>query len=116
LAPWVIKIRFVIIIFVFAIDYAIHQLTNPANAASIRYLGMAVILWLISASSFLIYNQLSRDYVLQAYLQIFCDIVIITAIVHITGDLESNYFSLYLLTIILASISDPGGARFWWPP
>ena len=44
--PWVIKIRFVIIIFVFAIDYAIHSLApNPANAASIRYLGIAVILW-----------------------------------------------------------------------
>ena len=24
--PWVIKIRFVIIVFVFAIDYSIHQL------------------------------------------------------------------------------------------
>ena len=102
---WVIKIRFVIIIFVFAIDYAIHSLApNPANAASILRLGMAIILWLILNLFFLIYNQLSRDYLLQAYLQIFCDIVIITAIVHVTGDLDSNYFSLYLVTIILASI------------
>jgi two-component system sensor histidine kinase PilS (NtrC family) len=102
--PWVIKIRFVIILFVFAIDYAIRQLTNPASAASIRYLGGAVILWLILNLFFLIYNQLSRDFLLQAYLQIFSDIVIITAIVHLTGDLESNYFSLYLVAIILASI------------
>ena len=103
--PWVIKIRFVIIIFVFAIDFAIHSLApNPANAASIRYLGIAVILWLILSLFFLIYNQLSHDYLLQAYLQIFSDIVIITAIVHVTGDLESNYFSLYLLAIMLASI------------
>src|ERR1035441_8355354 len=71
--PWVIKIRFVIIVFVFAIDYSLLQLTNPGGAPSIRYLGMAVILWLILSLFFLIYNQLSTDYFLQAYLQIFCD-------------------------------------------
>jgi two-component system sensor histidine kinase PilS (NtrC family) len=111
--PWVIKIRFVIISFVFAIDYAIHSLApNPANATSIRYLGIAVILWYILSLFFLIYNQISRDYALQAYLQIFSDIVIITAILHVTGDLDSNYFSLYLVTIILASILFPRGRVF----
>jgi two-component system sensor histidine kinase PilS (NtrC family) len=111
--PWVIKIRFVIIVFVFAIDYAIHSLApNPANAASIRYLGIAVILWLILSLFFLIYNQIRGDYTLQAYLQIYCDIVITTAIVHITGDLDSNYFSLYLVTIILASTLFPRGRAF----
>ena len=111
--PWVIKIRFVIIVFVFAIDYAIHSLApNPANAASIRYLGIAVILWLIVSLFFLIYNRIRGDYTLQAYLQIYCDIVIITAIVHVTGDLDSNYFSLYLVTIILASTLFPRGRAF----
>jgi two-component system sensor histidine kinase PilS (NtrC family) len=111
--PWVIKIRFVIISFVFAIDFAIHSLApNPANAASIRYLGVAVILWYILSLFFLIYNQISRDYQLQAYLQIYSDIAIITAILHVTGDLESNYFSLYLVTIILASILFPRGRAF----
>lgn len=103
--PWVIQIRFVIISFVFAIDYAIRQfIPNPTNYSSIKYLGMAVILWYIVSLFFLIYNQISRDYLLQAYLQIFSDICIITAIVHVTGDLESNYLSLYLVAIILASI------------
>ncbi len=110
--PWVIKIRFVIVVFVFAIGYILLQFTNPGGGASIRYLGMAVILWLILSLFFLIYNQLSPDYQLQAYLQIFCDIVIITAIVHVTGDLESDYFSLYLVTIILASILFPRGRAF----
>jgi two-component system sensor histidine kinase PilS (NtrC family) len=111
--PWVIKIRFVIITFVFAIDFAIHSLApNPANASSIRYLGVAVILWYILSLFFLIYNQISRDYLLQAYLQIYSDIAIITAILHVTGDLESNYFSLYLVTIILASVLFPRGRAF----
>ncbi len=111
--PWVIKIRFVIIVFVFAIDFAIHSLAlNPASTTSIRNLGVAVIFWLILGLVFLIYNQLSRDYLLQAYLQIFSDIVVITAILHITGDLESNYFSLYLVTIMLASVLFPRGRAF----
>ena len=110
--PWVIKIRFVIIVFVFAIAYSLLQLTNPTGAVSIVHLGMTVILWLIVSLFFLIYNQLSTDYRLQAYLQIFCDIVIITAIVHLTGDLESNYFSLYPVTIILASVLFPRGRAF----
>jgi two-component system sensor histidine kinase PilS (NtrC family) len=111
--PWVIKIRFVIIIFVFAIDYAIHSLApNPANDASIRYLGIAVVLWLILSLFFLIYNRIRGDYTLQAYLQIYCDIAITTAIVHVTGDLDSNYFSLYLVTIILASTLFPRGRAF----
>ena len=39
--PWVIKIRFVIIIFVFAIDYSIHSVgTQSCQIASIRYLGV----------------------------------------------------------------------------
>ena len=75
-------------------------------------MGVAVILWLILSLFFLIYNQLSRDYLLQAYLQIFSDIVIITAIVHVTGDLESNYFSLYLVAIMLASVLLTRGRAF----
>ena len=38
--------------------------------------------------------------------------MIITAIVHVTGDLESNYFSLYLVAIILASILLPRARAF----
>lgn len=111
--PWVIKIRFVIISFVFAIDFAIRVLVpNPANAFSIKYLGIAAVLWYILSLFFLIYNQLSRDYLLQAYLQLYSDIVVITLIVHVTGDLESHYLSLYLVAIMLASILLPRPSVF----
>ena len=111
--PWVTKIRFVIISFVFAIDYAIRTLVaNPPNPASFKYFGIVIILWYVVGLYYLIYNQLSREYLLQAYLQIFSDIVIITAILHLTGDLESNYFSLYLVVIILSTILLPRGRVF----
>jgi two-component system, NtrC family, sensor histidine kinase PilS len=111
--PWVIKIRFVIISFVFAIQYAIQQLApEPGSSHSVMYLGVVVIFWYILNLFFLIYNQISREYLLQAYLQIFADIVIITAVVHVTGDLASNYFSLYLVAIILASMVLPRSRAF----
>ncbi len=110
---WVIKIRFVIITLVFAIEYAVRQLVpTPVNPFSIRYMGVAVVLWYVLALFYLLYNQLSRDYLLQAHLQMYSDILIITGIVHFTGDLESSYFPLYLLVIILASILLPRAQAF----
>ncbi|HVA00424.1 MAG TPA: ATP-binding protein [Terriglobia bacterium] len=110
---WVIKIRFIIITFVFAIGCALERFApNPSGTSSIEYLGAAVILWYILNLFFLIYHQLSLDYSLQAHLQLFADVFIITAIVHVTGDLDSNYFSLYLVAIILASILLPRARAF----
>jgi len=110
--PWVTKIRFVIISFVFAIDFAIRTLVANPNPASFKYFAIAIILWYILGLYYLIYNQLSRDYLLQAYLQIFSDIAVITAILHLTGDLDSNYISLYLLVIILSATLLPRGRVF----
>jgi two-component system sensor histidine kinase PilS (NtrC family) len=111
--PYVIKIRFVIITFVFAIEFCIRVVVpDPSRPDSIRALGLFVILWLILNLFFLIYNQISREYALQAYLQIFSDIFLVTAIVHVTGDIDSNYISLYLVAIILASMLLPRGRVF----
>ncbi|MFB3923117.1 MAG: nitrogen regulation protein NR(II) [Terriglobia bacterium] len=111
--PYVIKIRFVIISFVFAIEYSIRQLVpDPLRPDTVKYLGFVVILWYTFNLFFLIYNQMSRDYLQQAYLQILSDVCIVTAVVHVTGDLDSNYLSLYLVAIILASMLLPRGRVF----
>jgi two-component system, NtrC family, sensor histidine kinase PilS len=105
---WIIKIRFAIISFVFAIEYALRQLVgSPANQTSLRYFGIAIILWYVLGLFYVVYNQLSRDLLLQAYIQIFGDIVVITAVVHLTGNLDSNFISLYFLAVIMASIALP---------
>jgi two-component system sensor histidine kinase PilS (NtrC family) len=103
--PWVTKIRFVIITFVFAIEFAIQQvIPDPSRPNAIKHLGVVIILWYTLGLFYLIYSEMSRDFKQQAYLQILSDLVIITAIVHVTGDLESNYLSLYPIAIILASV------------
>ena len=111
--PRVIKIRFVIVTLIFAIEYGLAQIVpDPGHLASIKHLGVVAVLWYVLGLFFLIYNQLGRDYLLQAYLQIFSDILVITALVHLTGDLDSNYLSLYLVTIILASVLLPRPRAF----
>ncbi|HEX5482889.1 MAG TPA: PAS domain-containing protein, partial [Terriglobia bacterium] len=110
---WIIKIRFAIITFVFAIDYSLRVfVAHPGSTISIESFGIAVILWYVLGLFYLIYNQLSRDLLLQAYIQMCGDIVLITAIVHVTGDLNSNYISLYFLTVIMASILLPRSQAF----
>jgi len=105
---WVIKIRFVIITLVFAIDFATREFAPGSGAVgSIERLGVVTVLWYVIGLFFLIYHQLGHDYFLQARLQIYVDIAIITAVVHVTGDLASDYLSLYLVVIILASILFP---------
>jgi len=103
--PWVTKIRFVIITFVFAIEFAIQQVVpDPSRPNAIKYLGVVIILWYTLGLFYLIYSEISRDFKQQAYLQILSDLAIVTAVVHVTGDLESNYLSLYPVAIILASV------------
>ncbi len=110
---WIIKIRFVIITFVFAIDFSLRQLLGqPASATYIKPFAMAIVLWYVLGLFYLIYNQLSRDLLLQAYVQICGDIILITAIVHITGNLDSNYIPLYFLVVIMASIVLPRSQAF----
>ncbi len=110
---WIIKIRFVIITLVFALDFAIRVLAPaPGVGGSVGQLGAVVVLWYCLGLFYLMYYQLSRDYVLQAYLQIFSDLLMITAVVHVTGDLASNYLSLYWVAVIMASVLLPRTRAF----
>ena len=110
---WIIRIRFVIITFVFAIAYLTQELLNrPGNEVSVKALGVTIILWYVLGLFYLIYNQISRDLLLQAYVQICGDIALITAIVHVTGDLDSNFISLYFLAVIMASMVLPRSRAF----
>ncbi|MGO9273546.1 MAG: two-component system sensor histidine kinase NtrB [Terriglobia bacterium] len=101
---WVIRIRFVIISVVFAIELALRHFAPRPSGPSLHALAATIILWYVLGLFYLIYNQLGTDYLLQANLQIYSDLFVITAVVHVTGDLDSSYSSLYVLAIIFASV------------
>jgi two-component system, NtrC family, sensor histidine kinase PilS len=104
---WVIRIRFVIVSVVFAIELALRHFAPRPSGPSLHALAATIILWYVLGLFYLIYHQLGSDYLLQANLQIYSDLFIITAVVHVTGDLDSSYSSLYLLVIIFASVLLP---------
>jgi len=104
---WVIRIRFVIISVVFAIESALRHFAPRPSGPSLHALAATIILWYVLGLFYLIYYQLGTDYLLQANLQIYSDLFVITAVVHVTGDLDSSYSSLYLLVIIFASVLLP---------
>jgi two-component system, NtrC family, sensor histidine kinase PilS len=110
---WIIKIRFVIITFVFAIEFALRILASgPVNESELRNFGLATILWYVLGLLYLAHSQLSHDCLVQAYVQICGDMIVITAIVHLTGNLASNFVLLYLLAIIMASSVLPRSRAF----
>ena len=91
---WVIRIRFVIISVVFAIELALRHFAPRPGAPSLYALAATIILWYVLGVFYLIYNQLGADYLLQAHLQIYSDLFVITAVVPVTGDVDSSYSSL----------------------
>jgi two-component system, NtrC family, sensor histidine kinase PilS len=109
---WVIRIRFVIISVVFAIELALRHFAQRPSGPSLHALAATIILWYVLGLFYLIYLQLGTDYLLQANLQIYSDLFVITAVVHVTGDLDSSYSSLYLLVIIFASVLLPRGQGY----
>lgn len=110
---WLIRVRIVIITFLLGIELTVVQLTLPQT--SLAWLGSSQGFWFVSAVFiwyaltlfFALLLKLSTDYTMQSYVQIICDICMITSAIHITGGLDSYFFFLYPLVVILASISLP---------
>ncbi len=61
---------------------------------------------------FLIYYFWKRSYNVQVYIQIFFDLLLITALVHITGGIKGTFYFLYIFEIIAASIILSGRAAY----
>jgi two-component system sensor histidine kinase PilS (NtrC family) len=116
---WLIRVRIVIITFLLGIELAVVQLTQPQ--IFVRWFGSSqgfwfvsvILLWYALTLFFALLVKLSADYTMQSYVQMISDIGMITAVIHITGGVDSYYFFLYPLVVILAAIALPqarGGA------
>ena len=100
---WLIRVRIVIITFLLGVELAVMQLTRAQ--IPVIWFVFAILLWYALTIFFSLLLKLSADYTMQSYLQIICDICMITAVIHLSGGVGSSYFLLYPLVIILAAIS-----------
>jgi len=105
---WLVKVRIIIITFLLGIGLAIVRLTHT-NVPERAFVS-AILLWYTIAVFFLVLNTLWRDSRLQARVQVLSDLTLTTAVIYLTGGVDTSFNFLYPLVIIVASILLPR----WW--
>ena len=99
---WLTKVRLLMIALVLGVGVVWPQYSPPAGTA--RYFLPIIILWITIGILHLILVRLLPFASWLGALQVSCDVAMVTAIVYATGLQDSNFTSLYLLVIIVASI------------
>lgn len=105
---WLVKVRVVIISFLLAVELVIVNFT--ANSVPVRLFETIIGAWFAVSFFFFVLQSLWDEYRLQAVTQIFTDLVFVTAVVYVTGGIDTFFNFLYPLVIIVASILLP---RYW---
>jgi two-component system sensor histidine kinase PilS (NtrC family) len=105
---WLVKVRVVVIAFLLAVELLIVHLTP--NNVNVRYFETVIIAWFTVSFFFMLLASLWQEYKLQSIVQIFTDLAFTTALVYVTGGIDTFFNFLYPLVIIVASILLP---RYW---
>jgi two-component system, NtrC family, sensor histidine kinase PilS len=101
---WLVKVRIIIITFLLGIQLAISTLSPTTTAPPRKLFVSVVVLWYTVAAFLILLAALWRDSRLQAILQVFTDLVFITAIIYATGGVDTSFNFLYPLVIIIAAV------------
>jgi len=107
---WLTRVRLLMIALILGVGVAWPQYVPSSGTP--RYFLPIIILWITISILHLILVRLLPETTWFAAVQVFCDVVMITGLVYATGMQDSNFTSLYLLVIIVASILFPRRAAF----
>ncbi len=106
---WLARVRFLLVAFLLAIVLVLRDSTQVFVPT--KYFVPLVVLWSTLAIFYVILLRWIPDAHWHGPLEIVCDVVMVTALVYVSGGHESYFISLYLLAIIVASILfSPKGA------
>jgi len=105
---WLVKVRVIIISFLLAVELLIVNLTP--NNVPVRLFITVVLVWYTVSVFFIVLDSLWAEYKAQALTQLFTDLVFVTAVIYVTGGIDTYFNFLYPLVIIVASILLP---RYW---
>jgi two-component system, NtrC family, sensor histidine kinase PilS len=99
---WLVKVRVIIITFLLAIELAITTLTITGVN---KHLFVGVMLaWYAASACYIAWLRYGSALVLQARAQVLTDLAFATAVIYVTGGIDTSFNFLYPLIIILASI------------
>jgi two-component system sensor histidine kinase PilS (NtrC family) len=99
---WLVKVRIIIITFLLAIELAITTLTTT-NVDRGMFVTLIVAWYAISIVQ-LVMVRFSEEVINQSRMQILTDLCFSTAVVYVTGGIDTSFNFLYPLIIIVASI------------
>jgi len=99
---WLSRVRFLVITFILAISVFLSN--NGLLHLSATVFGTLIATWYMLSFLYAILAKWAPQARWQAPLEMVCDLLMITALVYVTGGNESHFISLYLLAIIVASI------------
>jgi two-component system sensor histidine kinase PilS (NtrC family) len=105
---WMGKVRIIIITFLLGIELAITELTQT-NVPRLGFVSIIVLWYAVSFFQILLL-ALWHDTRAHVRLQILTDIAFSTALLYVTGGIDTSFNFLYPLIIIVASIQLP---RVW---
>lgn len=105
---WLVKVRIIIITFLLGIGLVIVRLTHT-NIEERLFISV-IVLWYTIAVFFVLLHALWTDSKNQARIQVLTDIGFTTAIIHVSGGIDTSFNFLYPLVIIVASMLFPR----WW--
>lgn len=105
---WLIRVRAVIVTFLLGIELLIQQVARLQDLTVVqvpmKYFLAVLVFWYLLDFIFHILLRLHVDQRAQAYIQTVLDITMISLVVYFTGGLDSHYYFLYPLMILMASI------------
>src|SRR5438270_540010 len=105
---WLVKVRVLAIACLLAVELLIVTLTP--NNVQVRLFESVIIAWFKISFLFMFLASIWQEHQRQAIIQIFTDLAFTTALVYVTGGIDTFFNFLYPLVIIVASILLP---RYW---
>src|SRR4051812_6765558 len=106
---WLVKVRIIIITLLFGIGLFFVRFTSRTNVDQKLFFAV-ILLWYTVAVFYVLLHRLWDDAAIQARLQIITDVAFSSALIYVTGGIDTAFNLIYLLFIIIASILLPR----WW--
>jgi len=107
---WLVKVRLVVITLLVGVELAITRLT-PTLTPERLFAGI-VLLWYVLAAFFVVLLSCWQEHRVQSMLQVITDVTMASALVYVTGGIDSSFNFLYALIIVVASILLPRSFAF----
>ena len=99
---WLVKVRVIIITILLAIELAIVNLT--ATNVNRRLFVLVILAWYAVASVHLVvFTYRHCNWRTQSKLQVISDLIFATAVIYVTGGIDTSFNFLYPLIVIVAS-------------